>query len=66
MAIMKPHQKAIYAASVIFPLCGRYAAMRYAEKNGIVGLYRLARQLEAGNYGTTVGCPRERIYGNIP
>lgn len=46
---MKPYQKAIYAARVLFPMCGRYAAMRYAEKQGVVGLYRLARQLEAVN-----------------
>ncbi len=51
MATMKPHQKAIYAASALFYRCGRYVAMRYAEKNGIVGLYRLARQLEAMKEG---------------
>lgn len=26
---------------------GRYAAMRYAQKHNVVGLYRLARQLES-------------------
>ena len=43
------HQAAIalHAAQVIRPMCGSWAARRYAEKRGVLGLYRLACQLEA-------------------
>lgn len=39
-------QRAIYAARM-YHTKGRYAAMAYARKHGVLGLMRLARQLEA-------------------
>ena len=46
-AIMKtPAQKALYAVQLRYT-SGHYAARRYAAKNGVLSLYRLACQLHA-------------------
>ena len=44
---LHPHAALAIKAVSIRKQCGRYAAARFAEKNGVRGLYRLALQLEA-------------------
>ena len=42
-----PLAKLALKAVVIKKQCGAYAARRYAEKRGVMQLYRLASQLDA-------------------
>ncbi len=44
---MKPYEKARYAALVLYPTAGRYAARQWALKNGVSGLYTTALILSA-------------------
>ena len=44
---MSEQAKQAIKAVDLYHSCGRYAAMQYAKKNGVVSLYRLARQLNA-------------------
>lgn len=44
---IRPETYHAIRAATLYRTCGRWAAMLYAKKHNVVGLYRLCRQLEA-------------------